>query len=309
MINCAAMSALPVAADQAPNAPGVYFFLGADTELLYVGKAGSLARRLRQHARSKPGSGGDRLDVLYARVHEVRWQVLPDVDAAAAREADVIVALRPVFNASLADEGRWHYINVEPIDGDDQRLRFTLSVAAAAKSRSYGCFPHLGRGVSSRPAIACSDGYTAMLRLLWAASDAGNRHVPTRITRSAPDVFDASVRASLHAPLHAFLSGTSSRLVAALAADEERTERVLAPALRRDREAATSFFRYGPRALRELRLRHGRASGPLSRASIEAIVAADVRDAIGEFRVPVRDDVTDKMLGRRAHPWARSRAR
>lgn len=89
-----------------------------------------------------------------------------------------------------------------------------------------------------------------MLLLLWAATNIGDRHVPARVTRSAPDVFDAPVRASL-------------------------------------------------------RLRRGRKAGPLSRAAIEALVAADVRDAIGEFRLPVRDDVNDKLLGRRAHPWVR----
>jgi hypothetical protein len=46
--------------------------------------------------------------------------------------------------------------------------------------------------VSSRPAIACSDGYTAFLRLLWAASGVPG-HVPSRVSRSAPDRFETDV--------------------------------------------------------------------------------------------------------------------
>src|SRR6476646_589641 len=103
------MDSLSLAVDRAPQGAGVYYFLSADAELLYVGKASSLRNRLRQHARTKPGArGAIRLDVLYQRVTDVRWEELPDEDAAAAREADVIVALRPTFNAAIAGEGRWN---------------------------------------------------------------------------------------------------------------------------------------------------------------------------------------------------------
>jgi GIY-YIG catalytic domain len=301
------MNPLSLAVDQAPNAAGVYFFLGADTELLYVGKASSLRRRLGQHMRAKPSVGADRLNVLYRQVDDVRWHVLPDEGVAAAWEADIIVALRPVFNAAHTDQGRWNYIVVEPLERKGGVVRFTLAAdAAAGAARSYGCFPHLGRGVSSRPAIACSDGYTAMLRLLWVASGTADTHFPSRITRAAPDAFDTALPDSVRAPLHAFLSGTSRRLLVDLAATEPERESYLAPGLARDREAAASFFLHGPRALRRLRLRHGRAPGPLSRERIEEFTAADVRDTIGEFRVPRPRDPTDDILTRRSHPWAKS---
>lgn len=300
------MKPLSDAVEHAPNAAGVYFFLGADAQLLYVGKASSLVKRLRQHSRAKLGGVGDRLEVLYERVREVRWEVVRDEEAAAAREADVIVALRPVFNASHTDEGRWNYITVEPLERNDDALRFTLSANRAAGSgRSYGCFPHLGRGVSSRPAIACSDGYTAMLRLLWAGSDERATRFPSRITRSAPDAFSVPVRASLRAPLHAFLSGTSRRLLRVLEATNEHGESYLAPGLARDRGAAESFFLHGPQALRRLRVRHGQPPDGLTRECIENLIAAEVREVIGEFRLPPPRGPTDDILGRRSHPWAR----
>lgn len=300
------MDSLSVAVERAPQGAGVYFFLGADAELLYVGKASSLRNRLRQHARAKPG-GGIRLDVLYQRVTDVRWEELPDEDAAAAREADVIVALQPAFNAAIAREGRWNYIVVEAVDPDLGRVRFSLSELPAPRiGRMYGCFPHLGRGVSSRPAIACSDGYTALLRLLWAASDVTGSHVPARITRSAPDRFDTTVGSSFLESLHAFLSGTSDRLLAELAATAAPRERYFEPGLVRDREAANAFFIRGPQALRRLRLRHRRSSGPMTRSAIEALLIDDLRDAIGDFRVPRPPDAADEILGRRAHRWIKS---
>jgi excinuclease UvrABC nuclease subunit len=112
------MNALSAAASDAPNVSGVYFMLGADTELLYVGKASNLRGRIRQHATAKPGVGELRRAILYQQVSEVRWVVLPDEPAAATHEADLIVALRPAFNASHTNEGRWNYIVVEHPDRD-----------------------------------------------------------------------------------------------------------------------------------------------------------------------------------------------
>ena len=292
---------MSIAAARAPTSAGVYFFLGAHSELLYVGKAAHLHTRLAQHAHAKPGAGR-RLAVLYQRVADVRWEVLPDEEAAATREADVIVALRPPFNASIAGDGRWNYVVVEP-EGDGLRFDLTGDAVVTTSGRAHGCFPHLGRGVSSRPAIACSDGYTALLRLLWATSCGRRDHVPTRITRAAPDTFTTPVPTDLRPPLHAFLSGTTDRLLAGLGSTAAPH---LAPALGRDRTAAAAFFRHGPRALRRLRLRHREPRGPWSRARIEAVLAAELREAIGDFTLPPPLDERDEILGRRAHRWARS---
>lgn len=302
-------SPLPTAAGRAPDRPGIYALLDADTELLYVGKAGSLRRRLWQHARAKPGAGGDRLDVLYERVAEVRWEELPDEPAAAAREADLIVGLRPTFNAgSHLDQSIWNYLVVGSGSGDDW-LRFRLersrSVGSRTPARLYGCFPHLGRGVGSPPGVACSDGYVALLRLLWAASDTGSRNMPSRITRAAPDDFETAVDPSTLPALHAFLSGTSDRLLDRLESAYAFRDDYLKPGLARDRELAEAFYAHGPVALRALRLRHGRPAGPMSRPIIERLLATDLRQAIGEFRLPIPPDENDRALGRSANRWTR----
>lgn len=267
------------AASKAPHAPGVYFFLAPDGELLYVGKAGNLRKRLQQHALAK---GETPRNQKYVRVDEVRWVVLPDEDAAAAYEADVIVALCPPFNA-FADEGRWAYVVVER-SGLDLCFDVTPSPGPLGGSRrAYGCFPHLGRGVSLRPAVACSDGYTAFLRLLWAASGDG-RHVPARLTRSAPAAWTTTADPSLDAPLHAFLSGVSARVLDTLALAIPDRPDFMRPALQRDVQAAHAFFRAGPQAVRRLRLSGGGPPGPMSRHVIEELIRARVRDGIAAFR-------------------------
>ena len=148
----------------------------------------------------------------------------------------------------------------------------------------------------------------ALLRLLWAASDDPGPHVPSRITRAAPDAFTTTVSPALRGPLHALLSGTSRRLLDEMATAVERRDAYLQPGLARDLDAAVGFLDHGPRALRRLRLRHGEPATPMSRTVIEKLLTIEVRAAIGEFRLPAPRDDADAHLGRKAQPWTRHRS-
>jgi GIY-YIG catalytic domain len=267
-----ATGALSSALATAPSSPGVYLFLDRRRALLYVGKAKDLRSRLRQHASAR-GS-------LYRRIAAVRWQQLPDEDAAAAREADLIVALQPPYNASIAGEGMWTYIHVTTLEKKN-RVRFALSAEQEGDSdRIYGCFPHLGAGVSSVPGIACSDGYAAFLRLLWTASGEGT-HYPGRITRGTPpESFDVTVDPNDTPALHAFLSGTSRRLLPPLAVAARRRDPYMHGGIARDYALAERFFKHGPKALRTLRLRHGLAPAPVPATVIEDLLSDEVAELI-----------------------------
>ncbi|MBO0713919.1 MAG: nucleotide excision repair endonuclease [Acidimicrobiales bacterium] len=278
---------LSEAAERAPDAPGVYFLLGHDGELLYVGKAGRLRRRLRQHGDQEPSRLNHRQLTLYQLVRSVRWEELRDEPSAADREADLIIGLQPRFNASYRDEGRWNYVVIRPVGSRPDAVRLELSaVSSRTDGRIYGCFAHLGRGVSSPVAIACSDGYTATLRLLWAASSASASTFPGRITRSAPDTFEVAVDPPCQALLHRFLSGTSEGLLAELSVRASGRPEYLQPSLAQDRRAAAAFYARGPAALRRLRLRHGRPPGPLSRDAIVSLLLTELRASIGDFELP-----------------------
>jgi hypothetical protein len=234
----------------------------------------------------------------------VRWEELPDEPSAACREADLIVALRPAFNASFSDEGRWNYVVARGATRGEEALDLELSPNCVVQdARAYGCFAHLGRGVSSPVAIACSDGYTATLRLLWAASMSPGSTFPSRITRSAPDVFRLQLDRACQDLLRRFLSGTGQGLLAELTARASARPEYLQPALARDRHAAAEFYARGPLALRRLRLRHGLAAGPVSREAIVALLVAELRDSIGDFLLPRTPPPVERSLGRRARRW------
>jgi hypothetical protein len=87
---------------------------------------------------------------MYAAAVDVRWELHPSEAAAVAREADLLVAAPPPWNAA-GSWGGWSDVEVG--------------------GRRYGCFPHLGPGLASVPGTRCTDGYAAFRRLLDAAGD------------------------------------------------------------------------------------------------------------------------------------------
>ena len=186
-----------------------------------------------------------------------------------------------------------------PVRAGRGRRRRTRWWATAGRQAGVRLLP--GPGVASRPGVACSDGYAAFLRLVWAtgptAADGGL--VPRRLASgSPPPSFDVPVPAGLRGGIDKFLSGRSSRVLEGLAAASQ-ADRYLRPALARDRRSAQSFFDFGPAPLRRLRLRHALRPGPLSRQTIVDLLEAEVREAIGDFRSPAVPDPTGGVLGRR----------
>jgi hypothetical protein len=273
------------AAAAAPRAPGVYFFLGEDRELLYVGKAADLRRRLGDHARDRARTPDLRRRVLLDAVRSVGWEPCADEQSALAREADLIVLLQPAFNASHAEQASDCFVAIKLVD---ERASFDVTTDTQRPGQVYGTFPHLAKGAHSVVAKHTKAGYCALLRLLWATSgfdDAGR--IPARLARSSPPAHaDVAFTSDRAAALRDFFSGRSDRLLTELRA--AIAEHELAPftrsALERDIDVAHSFFVLAPRRVRQLRLRHAIAPGPMGGDVMAGLLAGEVRDAIGEFR-------------------------
>lgn len=81
--------------DGAPNRPGVYRFVGAQGEVLYVGTTGDLRTRLRRYF------GGDRrrrIADMVRHTTEVTWQLTSSALEAHVREVRAIAATKPRYN-------------------------------------------------------------------------------------------------------------------------------------------------------------------------------------------------------------------
>jgi hypothetical protein len=214
----------------APTSPGVYYLLTGMGRLSYVGKAADLRRRLGDHAR----------DPRWARIADVRWEVLPSEAAAIGREADVIVALQPARNRAIRGDEFYSFVTL------GRRGRLELG-----NTGEHGCFPHLGRGAYSEPGRACIDGFKALDHVI-------------RATRPDQEL------------VHAFLSGSSDQL---LRIDYDEEQPHVRFGVERDRRSAKRFFEAGPEAMRALRLRHG-GTGPVTRSQFVEWIRAEVDEVI-----------------------------
>jgi excinuclease ABC subunit C len=100
-----------------PDSPGVYLFYNADGELLYVGKARSIRKRVASHF-----SGGETR--LTSRVDRIDTLVTANEAEALLAEQSFIKRHRPRFNIRLRDDKSYPYICVS-LDEEYPRVYFT----------------------------------------------------------------------------------------------------------------------------------------------------------------------------------------
>ena len=100
-----------------PDSPGVYLFHGADGELLYVGKARSIRKRVASHF-----SGGETR--LTSRVDRIESLVTATEAEALLAEQSFIKRHRPRFNIRLRDDKSYPYVCVS-LDEEYPRVYFT----------------------------------------------------------------------------------------------------------------------------------------------------------------------------------------
>jgi excinuclease ABC subunit C len=109
-----------------PDSPGVYLFHGAEDELLYVGKARSIRKRVASHF-----SGGETR--LTSRVERIESLVTATEAEALLAEQSFIKRHRPRFNIRLRDDKSYPYVCVS-LDEDYPRVYFTREKHRAGRA-------------------------------------------------------------------------------------------------------------------------------------------------------------------------------
>jgi len=91
-----------------PNRPGVYRMIGKDGEVLYVGKARSLKKRVQSYARL--GGHTNRIARMIAVTAGMEFITTASETEALLLEANLIKRLKPRFNVILRDDKSFPYI-------------------------------------------------------------------------------------------------------------------------------------------------------------------------------------------------------
>jgi DNA polymerase-3 subunit epsilon len=83
-----------------PDRPGVYRFVRRNEDVLYVGKATSLKKRVASHFTSRAGVTERGLELL-TQVHDIRYTETASILEAALLESDEIKRIDPPYNVAL----------------------------------------------------------------------------------------------------------------------------------------------------------------------------------------------------------------
>ena len=146
---------------QLTERPGVYLMRDMQENVLYVGKAKNLKKRLNSYRVANPDRLARRHLRLLRAVARIELQECADEAAALAKEAELLLALRPKFNRAGTWPAtprflawQWH----------ETRLALAISETPAAGWQAFGPF---GSGIVHLRA--------ALLRLLWFALNPSSR--------------------------------------------------------------------------------------------------------------------------------------
>jgi excinuclease ABC subunit C len=101
-------AAIEYAVRHAPTSPGVYRMLNAASDVLYVGKAKNVRKRLTSYAR--PTGQAMRIERMIAATAAVEIVSTTTETEALLLEANLIKQLRPRFNVQLRDDKSFPYI-------------------------------------------------------------------------------------------------------------------------------------------------------------------------------------------------------
>ena len=85
-----------------PFSPGVYLMKGRDGEILYIGKAGALRKRVRSYLVNRAGLA--KITVLMNKVRDIDYVETPTEVDALLLEAQLVRKYRPHFNKELKDD-------------------------------------------------------------------------------------------------------------------------------------------------------------------------------------------------------------
>lgn len=94
-----------------PDAPGVYFFLGARKEILYIGKATSLKNRVRSYfSADLREKRSPLIEKMVGEAKTVEWTVTDSVLEALILEVNLIRSHKPRYNTISKDDKSYNHL-------------------------------------------------------------------------------------------------------------------------------------------------------------------------------------------------------
>ena len=123
-----------------PNQPGVYLMKNSENEIIYVGKASSLKKRVPSYFRDKNKDA--KTATLVQKINDIEFIVTDTEIEALLLENNLIKKHKPKFNISLKDDKRFPFICIT-LDEAYPRIIITRKVFGK-KNKYFGPFTDVG---------------------------------------------------------------------------------------------------------------------------------------------------------------------
>ena len=251
----AGRAAIARAVKHAPTGPGVYRMIDAKGEVLYVGKAKSIKKRVTNYAR--PTAYDARIARMIAATVTMEFVTTKTETEALLLEANLIKRLRPRFNVLLRDDKSFPYIMITSDHWAPQILKHRG--ARTRQGHYYGPFANAGAVNRTINALerafllrSCTDSY------FEARTRPCLLHQIKRCSAPCTGEIDYRGYAELVREANAFLSGRSQSVQKQLGKEMDKASAEMdfeRAAIYRDRLAAlsaiTSHQGINPRTLEE----------------------------------------------------------
>jgi excinuclease ABC subunit C len=236
----AGRAAIARAVKHAPSAPGVYRMIDGKGEVLYVGKAKNIKKRVTAYTR--PVGHDSRITRMIAATATMEFVSTATETEALLLEANLIKRLRPRFNVLLRDDKSFPYILITSDHWAPQILKHRG--ARTRKGHYYGPFANAGAVNRTINALerafllrSCSDSY------FEARTRPCLLHQIKRCSAPCTQQIDFTGYSELVREANDFLSGRSQAVHKEMAAEMETASNALdfeRAAIYRDRLAALS---------------------------------------------------------------------
>ena len=160
-----------------PSTSGVYLMKNADEEIIYVGKAVDLRKRVSSYFRKRKIVS--KTDFLVEKIHDIDYIATESEAEALILEASLIKKYQPYYNVSLRDDKTYPYIEISAEEFP--------RVALVRPQQKRGQPPIFARGLGSRALSPILYGPYTSVTLIREALDIIRRIFPFRTCDPLPD--------------------------------------------------------------------------------------------------------------------------
>ncbi len=126
-----------------PKEPGVYFMYNHEGQIIYIGKAQILYKRVKQYFTNHLSNSHYASHLMQGKITKIDWIVTNTEQEALLLEANLVKQHQPRYNVMLKDDKHYPYLRIS-ISEAYPRVYITRRIEPKTKDLFFGPYPYSG---------------------------------------------------------------------------------------------------------------------------------------------------------------------